>query len=214
TCEEELREILRGWVQGDRNASKPSDRLTGAIALIDEATPRLLAVTSSGVSENACDVTALARTLDGGRQCGECLDELGRVEAQVRLWAEEQRGRELVRLATDAVSPAHTAVLSALSQRLRQAPRAERVSLGMRIARLRDLVLHARGAGAERVLQTFADGDSEMNLDALEALLRSRRSRQGMAGSVHLLAAVAVNQEGNCVGAVCATAAPPDSPRY
>lgn len=202
TCEEELREILRRWAQCDEPSSMRGEQLPGAMALVNMgATPRLLAVTSSGVSVSACDLVAVASSLETGGSCGDDLHQLELVEAKIRRWLEEQRGRELAGVATEAASPAHAAVLSRLSQRLHQATRAERVSLGTRIGRLRELVSQARGAGAERALQVLVDRRADVDLDALEALLLSRRSRAREGGAALLLAIVAVQPDGTRVAA-------------
>jgi hypothetical protein len=202
TYEEELRQILRRWVQGEVAAPMRSKRLAGAMALMRiGVTCRLLAVTPSGVSEDAHDIVSMAKSVDTGRIGVDRVELLERVNVQVGRWIEEQRGRELARIATEATSPSHVAVLCQLSQRLHQATRAERVSLGARIARLRDLVTQARGAGAERALQAVIDRDAGIDLDAIEQLLLSRRSHRLQGGEPELLAIVAVQADGTCVAA-------------
>jgi hypothetical protein len=61
-----------------------------------------------------------------------------------------------------------------MQEKLRTSTRTERATLAPRIDQCRQLVLAARGVGAERALSRL--GESELDLDALEQLLRSRTS--------------------------------------
>jgi hypothetical protein len=54
----------------------------------------------------------------------------------------------------------------------------ERASLAHRIDRCRRLVISARGIGAELALARIMDSQAPIDLDAVEALLESRASRQ------------------------------------
>jgi hypothetical protein len=76
--------------------------------------------------------------------------------------------------ATDSPSPAHVAVLRALQESLTSATRAERAALVKRIDRCRQLVIAARGIGAELALARLMSNAEPLDLDALARLLTSR----------------------------------------
>jgi hypothetical protein len=122
---------------------------------------------------------------------------------------EQQRGREMVQSTPTASSEAHARVLSRLNEQLHGARRADRVSLGARVARLRDLVTSARGAGAERALQALLDRDHSLDLEALEVLLASRVSRRSLETTpMRLEAALILDPAGDMVAAVRELAIP------
>jgi hypothetical protein len=78
--------------------------------------------------------------------------------------------------ATDTPSPAHVAVLRALQECLTSAPRAERAALVKRVDGCRQLVIAARGIGAELALARLMGNAEPLGLDALEQLLTERPS--------------------------------------
>jgi hypothetical protein len=92
----------------------------------------------------------------------------------VERWLEDDRGRVIVRPVTDSPSRAHVTVLKALQQRLADISRLQRLGITKRVEACRNLVLSARGIGAELALAEFARQGVSLDLDALEKLLSTR----------------------------------------
>ena len=168
-----LRMALRGWADEHksmpRSHSAESPLALGLVATGDRQ--MLVAVSASGVTE---DVSAVLRTV-------EVLSDVDAATVRaaprpivesIDRWLEERRGRDLARVATEAPSTAHSAVLRMLQKTLHDATRTERAHLTMRMQRNRRCVLAARGAGAEAALQRLMDDHG--NVTALEALLATR----------------------------------------
>ncbi len=170
---ERLRVALGSWASG-RECEVRSDPREGAIALglvvIDERQV-LVAVTDSQVTEKTADVLRAVEVL-GERGMGTTVDVPRHVGASIDRWLEAQKGRELARGATDVPSAAHASVLRMLQDALSSASRMDRTCLTPTIRRLRQRVLAARGAGAERALQRFMEENGDVT--ALDALLGSR----------------------------------------
>ena len=176
-CVEDFRSLLSRWRErAPASASTDEPQSVTALALIRcGVTHRLIAVVDDNVSESICDVYRAARAV-GGAGTGLPVSgaQVERIAWRIQQWLDQQRGRDLVRPATDAPSPAHARILNRLGEHLARVPRSERGSLGSRVRRLRELVNAARGAGAELALQEFADRREPLDLDALEQLLTSR----------------------------------------
>lgn len=176
-----------------------------ALALVrQDGRLALLRVSPGGVTEGPLDVLPLARAIDRARPAsdggapaaragGDCREHLDRAVAEavsrVARWQDEERGRELVGPATGSPSGAHAAVLHFLDGLMSASARADRPALAPRVARCRDAVLGARGAGAERVLQAWLlatrDRPQSAVMQALEELtgmLESRTLRPGPVG--------------------------------
>lgn len=188
---ERLRLKLKRWLDGDR-VTPVGERVEGAaatLALIATGrVHRLVAVVDSRVTENP-DAVLDAVDLIGGQLAADVLPtDWPIIVAPISQWLDEQRGRELARLATDSPSPAHTTVLRMLQELLQRSMRAERAVLGPRVERCRQLVLAARGIGAERALMGLSQ--SKLDLDVLEQSLRWRTPGNSSPRSAPRLVAV------------------------
>ena len=170
---ERLRLALREWVGehacAPRSRSHEHPLALGLVAIGDRCV--LVAVSDSGATDDTAAVLRAVEVLTetDARAAG---DVPGHVVESIDRWLEEQQGRELARLATEAPSPAHAAVLRMLQNTLHSVTRTERANLTTRIDRNRRRVLAARGAGAEYALQRLMDEKGDVN--NLEALLGSR----------------------------------------
>ena len=211
-CVEQLRFVLSQWekslVETDR-VDVSSNPPIGLALVSTGATYRLVAVEGTRVSEAICDVLRAARIVSMPSRCAGRSEHLRHVRRVVCAWMEQQRGREMVQSTPTASSEAHARVLSRLNEQLHGARRADRVSLGARVARLRDLVTSARGAGAERALQALLDRDHSLDLEALEVLLASRVSPRSLETTpMRLEAALILDPAGDMVAAVRELAIP------
>jgi hypothetical protein len=169
---EQLRSALRAWAGSTSSPNRQSDESALALGLIAIGDRNVLvAVSANGVTENATAVLQAVEVL-GAQDSGIVRDVPLHIVKSINGWLEEQHGRELARVATEAPTPAHSAVLRMLQNTFHSASRTERAHLTMRIDRSRRRVLAARGAGAETALQRLMDENG--NVTALEALLESR----------------------------------------
>lgn len=173
---EHLRTRLKRWLDGDRVISTPASSsargMETTLALIDAGgVQRLVAVANSRVTENADAVLHAVELLGADVPAGAVPAGWPDIVAPILAWIDEQRGRELARLATDSPSSAHATALRMLQELLHRSTRAERVILGPRVERCRQLVLAARGVGAERALSRLSQ--SGLDLDLLEQSLQS-----------------------------------------
>jgi superfamily II DNA or RNA helicase len=173
---EKLRGVLTRWLDGRPPVTvQDLDRSPLTLGLIaNGGNYRLVAVDESGVTESPDAVVRAVERLSATTRAEPRPGDWTKTAAPISQWLDEQRGRELARLATDSPSPAHAIVLRAMQEKLRASTRTERATLAPRIDQCRQLVLAARGVGAERALSRL--GESELDLDALEQLLRSRTS--------------------------------------
>ena len=171
---ETLRLTLKRWLDDRPAATHPDvNRTPITLGLIaNGGHHRLIAVDESGVTESPDVVLRAVDQLSTPAQSTSRTSDWMNTAAPIVRWLDEQRGRELARLATDSPSPAHAIVLRALQDRLQGSTRTERTILSPRIEVCRHLVLAARGIGAERALVRL--GEAELNLEALEERLRSR----------------------------------------
>jgi superfamily II DNA or RNA helicase len=174
---EKLRATMKRWLdEGQGRAVPAGEAVTGTaptLALIaSEGTHRLVAAVDSVVTESP-DAVLRAVELLGTEQSAPpvSIDWPGVVAPIVR-WLEEQRGRELARLATDSPSPAHATLLRMLHELLQRSTRTERAVIAPQVERCRQLVLEARGIGAERAISRLSQ--SELEFGAIERLLVSR----------------------------------------
>lgn len=177
---EELRTLLSAWAAGTSSMERRGSPRSACLALLTASgRQRLVAVNERGVSESAADVLEVIK--DFSREAanryapGDALPDCvaARVDAVVR-WLDERRASELARPATDAPSTVHATVLRALQEIPGHAIRAERPALTARIARCRELVIAARGIGAEFALSRLIEPNSRLDLGALQQLLESR----------------------------------------
>jgi hypothetical protein len=112
-------------------------------------------------------------------------------------WLDEQRGRELARPVSDAASEAHGSLLRKLQEILARAPRTERTALAARIERCRQLVMSARGIGAEMAMGRIAGGT--LDIQSLERLLASRAGGTSPTfGSARLEAMIFFDPDHDC----------------
>jgi hypothetical protein len=145
----------------------------------------------------------VARAVSTSQRGAGQSDHFGHAERVVRAWMEQQRARDLVHSTAVASSEVHARVLSRLNARLDSTRRADRASLGVRIAGLRERVSAARGAGAERAMQGLLDRAQSLDLDALELLLARRVSRPSQEITrIRLEAILVLDPAGDVVGAV------------
>jgi superfamily II DNA or RNA helicase len=177
---EELRARMAAWASGTVETSEqalPSARI--AVCLVTcGSSHRLLAVTDHSVSENPIDVLQAVRLLPSCLARQQALggvqeDITDSVVERVDEWLEEQRGRDLARVATDVLSPAHTVILRQLQDFVTRAARSERAGAVARVERCRQLVLASKGVGAENALAAMAAGT--LDLDSLEQRLALRQ---------------------------------------
>ncbi len=185
---ERLRLALREWM--DERTCAPVSRSVerplalGLVAVREHS--MLVAVSDSGVTDNSAAVLQAVETM-ATRDSGTVRVPPGHVIELINRWLEEQRGRELARIATEAPSLAHAAVLRMLQNTFHDAARTERASLTKRIDCIRQRVLAARGAGAENAFQRLMDENGDIT--ALETLLGSRIVNvDSSPGGAHLLA--------------------------
>ena len=187
---EQLRSCLRRWLDGGRGESvitRNATRGARTLALIAiGGTHKLVAIEQSGVTESPAVLLQSVELL-GARQLPTTNDWTVIAERTVR-WLEEERGRQLARLAIDSPSPAHAMLLRMLQERLQRASRNERVTTGPRIEQCRRLVLAARGAGAERALSRLRQREADP--DEIESVLRSRTPSRSDAPTAPRLVAV------------------------
>ena len=196
---EKLRAALVDWAEGrvSGSAAKRANvarSVKGLALVVDGGVHRLVAVAASGVTESPDALLNAVELLGETRPpAANSCDWSSTVTAIVK-WLEEQRGRELARLAADAPSPAHAAVLRMLHERLRRATRTERAALGNRIETSRQLVLGARGIGAEMALAQVSQ--SGLDLDELEKLLQSRTAANSKPhGAARILAVLGFREQ-------------------
>jgi hypothetical protein len=205
-CVEQLRLVLSRWAQNETPIDPADVNRGGAVgvALVSTGTTvRLVAIEATRVSEGVCDVLRAARAVSTSQRSAGQSEHLGHLERVVRAWMEQQRARELVHSTTVASSEVHARVLSRLNQQLDSTRRADRASLGVRVAMLRERVGAARGAGAELAMQALLDRTQSLNLDELELLLArrvSRRSHETM--RIRLEAILVLDPAGYAVGGV------------
>ena len=182
SANEELRRALSAWACGEngtietRLAMAESQGVV-ALGLVGDGTKhRLVAVRSSRVSERPSDVLHAVRILSHapGFESRPGPDAAVATRA-IAIWLDEKRGREIAKPATNSPSPAHVAVLRALQDMLTSTIRAERTTIATRINRCRQLVIAARGIGAELALAGLIDSSEPLDLETLEPLLESRR---------------------------------------
>jgi hypothetical protein len=182
---EELRQVLSSWADGAlqlRSEEATSDCRFVAVALVVRgATHRLLSIIDDDVSDRTSDLLLAVRALSSRFKptIHESLDAqppgtLRAAASAVERWLDEERGRDIARLATDSPSTAHAVVLRALQAALARATRSDRVALAKRIERCRQLVTSARGIGAELALVLLVSANTPLDLDALERILASR----------------------------------------
>ena len=174
---EKLRALLTSWLavahDDTRTTREAMIRTPVTLALIANGDDhRLVAVGESGVTESPDAVLPVAEQLQVQNLSEHRPGDWRSAVAPIVRWLDEQRGRDLARVATDSPSPAHATILRTLQESLQRSTRTERAMLGPRLERCRQLVLAARGIGAERALSQLSQ--SELTLDALEQLLRSR----------------------------------------
>jgi hypothetical protein len=171
---ERLRLVLGRWsLNTVQRASTVGTRANRKVALVligGDGVHRLVAVSDDGLTENPHDVLQAVESLDEHRFARATQPRA--IRDVIDHWLAEQHGRELARLATEPASAAHAALLRALQDRLRRAPRIERKALGTRIEKCRRLVLATRGIGAERAMLELSQ--ATLDLDALEQVLASR----------------------------------------
>lgn len=191
---ERLRTALSRWIRsGDEElpSESPSARCVGIGLVRTMGRRSLVAIQGSAVSNATSAVLRAVEVMEqGGDQLPVARDSTGAPEAiaAVRSWLEEQRGRALARLATEAPSQVHATVLRALQQRLQRVTRTERVALLPDIERCRRLVISARGIGAEIALRCFASSGSNIDLASLRALLEERAPDESSADDAELVA--------------------------
>ena len=191
---ERLRAALLRWIRsGDEELpnDSPGSRCVGVGLVRSRGRPSLVAIHGRAVSDATSAVLQAVEAMDGhGEQPAPAGESTGVPEAiaAVRTWLEEQRGRELARLATEAPSHAHAGILRALQQQLQHATRHERVTLLPEIERCRRLVISARGIGAEIALQRFASLGPEIDIASLQALLASRAPGEASIDDAELVA--------------------------
>jgi hypothetical protein len=177
---EELRAVLTEWADGHvqplSEVSEEAGSFTalGLVAL--DGKHHLVAANDHGVSESPAQVLHAVRALSGAYPTHASSGGEERwfvaATASIRKWLDEQLGRELARLAADAPSAAHITLLTRLQEILARATRTERPVLAARIERCRQLVLGARGIGAEMAMGRVAGG--VLDIQSLERLLASR----------------------------------------
>ena len=206
-CVEQLRLVLSRWAES-QTPSECSDndarrhRAAGVALLSSGATYRMVAIEGLRVSETVCDVLRVAHAVSIARPCNDASGHLGHVERVVRAWMEQQRARDMVSPAATS-SDAHAKVLARLNDLLHSASRADRASLGVRIAGLRELVSAARGAGAEQALRALLDRDLSLDCAALEALLVPRVARRkGESTPIRLEAILTLDTAGDAHAAI------------
>jgi superfamily II DNA or RNA helicase len=186
---EKLRATLRRWLDADYVAPESVPRTSTTLALVASGgIHRLVAVDDSGATESPDAVLRVVGILGTRRSPVPASMDWRDIVAPIVRWIEEQRGRDLARLATDSPSPAHATLLRMLQQRLESAARTERTVLGPQVERCRQLVLVARGIGAERFISRLSE--PELDLDAIEKLLRSRMPAESTVRSAPQLLAV------------------------
>jgi superfamily II DNA or RNA helicase len=195
---EELRRALSAWEKGTNAVHDPRrpDSRHVALGLVAKGTNhRLVAVTDNDVSARPSDVLRAVQVLSAGGDNGvrpdfPALQSVDAATAAIAKWLDEERGREMARPATDTPSPAHVAILRALQECLTSAPRAERAALVRRVDDCRQLVIDARGIGAEFAMARLVGGAQPLNLGALEQLLTSRALSHAAARGTTVLRAV------------------------
>ena len=177
---EELRMLLSAWAAGASSSERSGGPGRACLALLTASgRPRLVAVNERGVSESVADVLQVVKDLSReavnryapGDALRDCV--VAQVDSIVR-WLDERRASDLARPATDAPSTVHATVLRALQEIPGNATRADRPALTTRIARCRELVIAARGIGAELALSRLIEPNSPLDLSALEQLLELR----------------------------------------
>jgi superfamily II DNA or RNA helicase len=170
------------------------DRPWQALALARlDSRARLLAVSPDRVSEHPRDVLEVARRIGVAHHQRTARDTGGldapaeaRFSQSIRAarqvlarWLDAARGAALAAPATEAPSREHLRALRRIAELRAQVPRHRRARLTELAARCRDLVVAARGAGAERMLGEWADsadptigaGTAEDRLVALATLV-------------------------------------------
>jgi len=206
---EELRRALSAWDKGTHVVYEPLEPDARCVALglvTDGRRYRLVAVIHDDVSARPSDLLRAVQVLSvTGRDTSDVWprQSVDAVIAAIAKWLDEERGREMTKPATDTPSPAHVAVLRALQECLTRAPRAERAALMKRVDHCRQLVIDARGIGAELALARLVSGAEPLTLDALEQLLTSRTPPHTTARGTTILRTV-VAFDGDRILAVCA----------
>ncbi len=174
---ENLRRAIGAWLNApdaSRRCGSDAGAAVVALGMIDYGSGlRLIAVNGSDVSDRPVDLLRVVQSPPSAAEA-RASPSPGALIAIIEQWLEEDRGRLIARPATDSPSRAHVAVLRALQLRLTRASRLERVGIVKRVEVCRDLVLSARGIGAELALARFAGQGISLDLDALEKLLAAR----------------------------------------
>jgi len=194
---EQLRSSLAAWTNVDLpGATVGASQTHVSLGLVGGAVGhRLVAVLGETATVRTADVLTAVRFLS--RPCARAdaaPEASSRAVKAISRWLETERGRDMVQPALDAPSAAHVAALRALERTLPLATRTERAPLARRVARCRQLVLAARGIGAEIALARLLDSTASLDLAALEQLLDSRAGQQeGEKPSAHLQALLYVH---------------------
>jgi hypothetical protein len=170
---ERLRTLLGAWAAGGQSAVSAVAGDAVALALMQQGGhTRLLAIREGGATDRVADVSDAIASLTGVSSCSNVAECSPVVVGHIDAWIDAQRGREMVRLATDTPSPAHVGILRALDHLMLDTTRADRPVVARRVESCRSLVTAARGVGAELAMQQLLrDG---FCIDALVRLLESR----------------------------------------
>jgi hypothetical protein len=176
---EALCRALSLWARGGEppSAAKAATGQAAAIALIVRGVRhRLIALVDGGVTERAAEVLRVVDALSVAARDDESVPESppGAMLTIIQRWLDEENGRQLVQPVLDAQSPTQIAVLRALQELLERAGRFERAGLVAKIERSRQLVMSARGVGAERALAALLERAGPLDLDRLEEMLAGR----------------------------------------
>jgi hypothetical protein len=192
---ERLRAVLKLWLDVGYVAPVSVIRTAVTLALVASGgIHRLVAVDDSGVTESPDAVLRAIEALGTQQLHTPVSVNYCDVVAPIVRWIEEQRGRELARLATDSPSPAHATMLRMLQERLRCATRAQRTLVVPQVERCRQLVLAARGIGAERAIARLSQ--SGLDLNAIENFLQSRmRADSTLRAAPHIVAVLALRSD-------------------
>ena len=196
---EKLRATMKLWLDEGHGRAVPAGESVAGTALtlaliVSEGVQRLVAVVGGVVTESPDALLRTVELLGTQRSPPPVSVDWPGVVAPIVRWLEEQRGRELARLATDSPSPAHATLLRMLQELLRRSTRTERAFTAPQIERCRQLVLLARGIGAERAISRLSQ--FELDLDAIEKLLGSRtRAHSTLRSPPQIVAVLALDSD-------------------